>query len=121
MDKKLISSRLKTLRESAKLSQKKLADEIGIKQPLIAKYETEIILPSLAVLVKYGDYFDVSIDYILGRADNPQGKLYSYNPKTFENDERMQDFVEMCFDPNSSANAKLKEAILKLLRNEHNG
>ena len=115
MDKKLISSRLKTLRESAKLSQKKLADEIGIKQPLIAKYETEIILPSIAVLVKYGDYFDVSIDYLLGRADNPQGKLYSYNPKTFENDERMQDFVEMCFDPNSSANAKLKEAILKLL------
>ena len=115
MDKKLISSRLKTLRESAKLSQKKLADEIGIRQPLIAKYETEIILPSLAVLVKYGDYFDVSIDYILGRADNPQGKLYSYNPKTFENDERMQEFVEMCFDPNSSANAKLKEAILKLL------
>ena len=121
MDKKLISSRLKTLRESAKLSQKKLADEIGIKQPLIAKYETEIILPSIAVLVKYGDYFDVSIDYLLGRADNPQGKLYSYTPKSFENDERMQDFVEMCFDPNSSANAKLKEAILTLLSNENNG
>lgn len=120
MDKKLISTRLKTLRESAKLSQKKLADEMGIKQPLIAKYETEIVLPSLAVLIKYGDYFDVSIDYILGRTDNPQGKLYSYNPKTFENDERMQEFIEMCFDPNSSANAKLKQAILNLLGEENN-
>ncbi len=115
MDKKIVAERLKILRESAKLSQKRLSDEMGVKQPLIAKYETGVNMPSVAALIQYGDYFDVSIDYLLGRTDAPQGKLYSYKPKAFANDERMQEFIEMCFDPNSSANAQLKEAILKLL------
>ena len=52
-----------------------------------------------------------------GRTNKPQDKLYDYNPKAFDN-EKMQQFMEMCFDPKSPANAKLKEAVLKLLREE---
>lgn len=115
MDKEVIAQRLKTLRESARLSQAKMAQELGIMQPLIAKYETAVNIPSYPVLLKYADYFDVSCDYLLGRADNPQGKLYSYIPKSLTNNPQMKEFVEMCFDPNSSVNAKLKDALLKLL------
>ena len=111
MNKEIIAQRLKTLRESARLSQAKMAQELGIMQPLIAKYETAVNIPSYPILLKYADYFDVSCDYLLGRAENPQGKLYSYNPKSLTNNPQMKEFVEMCFDPNSSVNAKLNDAL----------
>ena len=58
--------------------------------------------------------FDVAVDYIFGRTENPQGKLYENIPRSLREDEHYQEFVEMCFDPNSAANAKLKEAVMKL-------
>ena len=114
---KELGERLRILRESVKLSQVKMADLLGVKQSSINRYEQGLSAPSLEALVKYADYFDVSMDYIFGRTDKPQGKLYNYQPKILE-DERMQEFVEMCFDPSSPANAKLKEAVLKLLEEQ---
>ena len=57
----------------------------------------------------YADFFDVSLDYIFGRTDNPQGKLYNYQPQFMKNGEELQELIEMCFDPKSPANAKLKK------------
>ena len=111
----IIGQRLKELREGIGKSQAFIAKEIGtVAQPAIFRYESGQSDVSNAILLWYADYFDVSLDYIFGRTDKPQGKLYDYNPKVFD-DERMQQFVEMCFDPKSPANAKLKEAVLKLL------
>ena len=64
----------------------------------------------------YADFFDVSLDYIFGRTDNPQGKLYNYQPRLMKNGKEMQELIEMCFDPKSPANAKLKQALLELLQ-----
>ena len=86
-------------------------------QSAINRYENGYSDVPNAILLWYADYFDVSLDYIFGRTDKPQGKLYDYTPKAFD-DEKMQQVVEMCFDPKSPANAKLKEAVLKLLREE---
>ena len=55
------------------------------------------------------------MDYIFGRTDNPQGKLYEYKPKIQQSDPQMQKFVEMCFDPTSPMNARLKETLLQML------
>ena len=41
------------------------------------------------------------MDYIFGRCDAPQGKLYQYQPKIWKNAAEMEQFVEMCFDPKS--------------------
>ena len=116
MDKHLIAQRLKLLRESAKLSQAKLSQELNIKQPLIARYETAINTPPYTALIAYADFFDVSCDYLLGRCEEPQGKEYRCIPKTVSQNLQMQEFIEMCFNPSSPANAKLKEALLKLLQ-----
>ena len=113
----IVAERLKALRESVKLSQAKLAVKLELEQTAIFRYESKTSFPPYSALIRYADYFDVSLDYIFGRTDKPQGKLYDYNPKAFD-DEKMQQFVEMCFDPKSPANAKLKEAVLKLLREE---
>ena len=116
---KIIGNRLKELRESIGKSQAFIAKEIGtVAQPAIFRYESGQSDVPNAILLWYADYFDVSLDYIFGRTDKPQGKLYDYNPKAFD-DEKMQQFVEMCFDPKSPANAKLKEAVLKLLQEEN--
>lgn len=112
----IIGQRLKELREGIGKSQAFIAKEIGtIAQPAIFRYENGQSDVPNAILLWYADYFDVSLDYIFGRTDKPQGKLYDYNPKAFD-DEKMQQFVEMCFDPKSPANAKLKEAVLQLLQ-----
>lgn len=116
MDKKIVGERLKALREGVHLSQAKLAAMFeGVDQPSIYRYENGTTFPSFNVLIQYADYFDVSLDYIFGRTDNPQGKLYEFQPKVFKDNKQMQELIEMCFDPNSPANAKLKEIILKML------
>ncbi|MDE5721987.1 MAG: helix-turn-helix domain-containing protein [Clostridia bacterium] len=117
MDNKIIGQRLRDLRQGVKLSQMKLCSLNGnISQSALNRYENGISEVSNEVLLWYANYFDVSLDYIFGRTDNPQGKLYDYQPKVWQDNEQMQEFIEMCFDPSSAANAKLKEAVLKLLR-----
>ena len=110
MSSKIIGERLRTLREGVGKTQAYIASEIGtVAQSAIFRYESGQSDVPNAILLWYADYFDVSLDYIFGRTDKPQGKLYDYNPKAFD-DEKMQQFVEMCFDPKSTANAKLKKA-----------
>ena len=113
----IVAQRLTELREGVRLSQAKLAAQFeGVEQPAIFRYENAQSFPPYNVLMQYADFFDVSLDYIFGRTDKPQGKLYEYQPKVIIEDERMQDFIEMCFDPNSPANAKLKDTLIKLLK-----
>ena len=121
MEKKplIVAQRLTELREGVHLSQAKLAAQFeGIEQPAIFRYENAQSFPPYGVLMQYADFFDVSLDYIFGRTDKPQGKLYEYQPKVIIEDERVQNFIEMCFDPNSPANAKLKQALLKLMEEQ---
>jgi transcriptional regulator with XRE-family HTH domain len=46
----------------------------GTNQPNINRYENGHTVPPLDILLWYADYFDVSLDYIFGRTDEPQGK-----------------------------------------------
>lgn len=61
---------LKSLREKASVSQKILADAIGVSQQSINKYENHNTEPDIEVLIRIADYFDVSIDYLVGRSDS---------------------------------------------------
>ena len=78
---KEVAERLRSLRESVKLSQVKMAEIVGVKQSSLNRYELNQASPTFETLNRYADYFDVSMDYIFGRTDNPQGKLYEYKPK----------------------------------------
>ncbi|WP_312280401.1 helix-turn-helix transcriptional regulator [Oscillibacter sp.] len=60
---------LRLLREERKLSQQKLADEFDVAQAQIQKYETGGYQPDIAMLSKYADFFDVSVDFLIGRTD----------------------------------------------------
>ena len=64
--------RLKYLREQRKISQLKLALDLNMNQNSISRYETGAHEADYATLIKLADYFNVSIDYLLERTDNPQ-------------------------------------------------
>lgn len=63
--------RLKALRETEGLSQEDLADQLGISEPQIWRYEKGESAPRADVLTKIATFFDVSADYILGLSDTP--------------------------------------------------
>lgn len=60
---------LKLLRSAAGISQKALADSIGVSQQSINKYENHNIEPDIATLSRIADYFQVSIDFLVGRTN----------------------------------------------------
>ena len=63
--------RLKQLRKKRGISQLKLAIDLGMNQNSISRYENGEREADYATLIKFADYFDVSIDYLLERTDNP--------------------------------------------------
>ena len=66
------NERLKELRTSKGLSQKQLSIEIKISDRGIQRYEYGEREPSMSTLIDLADYFDVSLDYLCGRSDNPK-------------------------------------------------
>lgn len=63
--------RIRDLREDKDLNQTKVAQYLEMSQTGYSKYETgENDIPT-AVLIKLADFYDVSVDYLLDRTDNP--------------------------------------------------
>ena len=113
-----VANRMKELRTRFGLSQARLARQLGIAQSALNRYEHgKTAIPDSAVL-KYANYFDVSLDYLFGRCDEPQGKLFAFSPDvvkmTSENKEDWQAFVEACFEAGSPLNDRLKEMMLDM-------
>ena len=63
--------RLKELRQKRHISQVKLAMELNMNQNSISRYETGEREADYKTLIAFADYFGVSIDYLLGRTDDP--------------------------------------------------
>ena len=64
--------RLKEIRKKKQISQLKLAMDLNMSQNSISRYETGEREADYATLIRLADYFDVSIDYLLGRTDHPE-------------------------------------------------
>jgi len=64
--------RLRELREQRHISQVFLGMELGMSQNTISRYETGSREADYETLVAFADYFNVSVDYLLGRTDNPE-------------------------------------------------
>ncbi len=63
--------RLKELRKKKGISQLRLATELNTTQNTISRYETGEREPGIDELIKIADYFNVSVDYLIGRTENP--------------------------------------------------
>lgn len=117
-----VAQRLKSLRESVGVSQAKLAALMGATQASVNRYENGQSSPPLKILRWYADFFDISLDYIFARTEQPEGKLYEHKPKVVEaitqDNKELRQFVDMCFDPASPVSEKLRETLTKLLEEQ---
>lgn len=69
----IIMNRIKELRTQRKITQEELGNIINVQKAAVSKYELGRAVPSTDVLTKLANYFNVSVDYLLDRTDEPQG------------------------------------------------
>ena len=99
---------LKSMREEKNLSQKTLAEASGVSPTCICQLETGMRNPTGSTLVALADFFEVSVDYLLGRADdfgNITVKSTADNNITKEEQEILQSFRSL----SRSEQTQLKE------------
>ena len=65
------SDRIIQLKKERKLLQKDIASSVGLSLRAYQYYEKGQKEPTLSVLLRLADYFDVSLDYLVGRSDDP--------------------------------------------------
>ena len=68
----MIKERLKELRQGAGLTQVQVAKMLGIEGRTYQRLEITEVLPPARHLVALADFYNVSVDYILGRTDDPR-------------------------------------------------
>ena len=66
----MIYENIRNLREDHDKTQKELADYLNIKQSTYSKYELGKINIPVEVFIKLADFYNVSVDYLLGRTKN---------------------------------------------------
>lgn len=71
----ICSQRIKHLRNTTNLSTKEFSSKLQISHTVILNCENAHKLPRINDLLKIANYFSVSIDYLLGRTDNPHIKV----------------------------------------------
>ncbi len=69
---KTFSERLKSLRKTNALSQEQASEGIGITRIGYQNYEAGRRKPTYDILITLSDFYHVSIDYLVGRTDNPE-------------------------------------------------
>lgn len=71
---RLFANRLRNLRQSKKVFQKEIAALLDISDRQYRDYEAGKVDPPTSKTIALADYFDVSLDYLCGRSDNPERK-----------------------------------------------
>lgn len=106
----MFTERLKKLRKKEKLTQKDIARFLNISQPAYQQFESGKKKMNLETMEKLADYFNVSIDYLLGKTDIPDLDLeididnaidnsvaYDGTPITDNDREIIKDFLKDYF------------------------
>ena len=67
----MLSQRLRELRKMHTVTQKQVAIDVGITERSFQRLESGE-KPNFDTLIALADYFDVSVDYLVGRSDTPK-------------------------------------------------
>lgn len=70
---------IRKLRKENKITMKHLGEILGVSESAVSQYENGKRQPDQEMLAKIADYFDVSVDYLLGRTDTPKPSLSNSN------------------------------------------
>ncbi len=84
------SERFKQLRTERRLTQDRLAELFFLNKSSISRYESGKQIPEPQTLQKFADFFDVSLDYLMGKSD--RDTPCNVIPKALESDTQLIDF-----------------------------
>lgn len=77
----MFSDRLKNARKKKKMYQKELAAILGVSRSAVTAWETGARFPEFGTLKRMADVLEVSVDYLLGRTDDPTPKKDDFQAK----------------------------------------
>lgn len=80
-------NRLKELRQKNQMTMKELGEKLGYSESTISMYESGKRQPKTSNdYIRIADFFEVTVDYLLGRTDNPNAfiQILDYNNKNYE-------------------------------------
>lgn len=86
-------NRLKEIRLNRGLTQKEIAEKIGCSVGAYSKYEHGDREPSITVLNRMADYYNVSVDYLIGRDVMEQGSLTEHEKEILDLLRRSSEYV----------------------------
>lgn len=91
------SDRLRELRQSVNLSQQKLAERLGLSTSSVKKYELGDREPKIEMLEAIADFFNVDLDYLVGKSDCPNSYLDAITRESLSGDEKhlLEDFRDL--------------------------
>ncbi|MBA3926586.1 helix-turn-helix domain-containing protein [Listeria rustica] len=113
---------LKSLRKSRNLLQKEVADKIGVARTTYAMYEQGNREPDNDVLNKIADFYDVSVDYLLGRTDNPSVENVTKKYNSIDDivkDKELHQWLFDLLDKNPESLESIKQ-LFESINNEKN-
>ncbi len=97
----MIGSRLKAFRTERDLTQDELGKVLGVGKTTISQYESEARKPDSEMLNRIADYFHTSVDYLLGRTEDPS-PTPATDPKTEEAEHRIDEALAEDADPDAA-------------------
>src|SRR5699024_6166177 len=92
----IFAKRLKYLRRLDNVTQQELANHLAVGKTTVSNYETGYSSPDADTLNRIANYFNTSVDYLLGRTDvrNPEDKNNEKEiPDNFETPEEAMKFI----------------------------
>ena len=106
--------RLKELRKKRGLSQVALAERLGLSKSTIGAYETGDITPSVEALNAIADFFNVDLDYLLGKEE---GSTYYLDPEAAELAKEIANRrdLRILFDATRDISAEKMAVIIKMV------
>lgn len=92
-DRTIFSKRLTELKNKNNIMAKDIASDIGVSKQAFSQYEKQQSTPSADILTAIAEYFNVSLDYLTGRTDNPE-IINNNNEQNISEDEEelLEDF-----------------------------
>jgi transcriptional regulator with XRE-family HTH domain len=96
----MIGVRLKSLRKNRGMTQKDLADILGVQKSTISQYETNVNAPSDEIKMVMAKFFNVSLDYLIGVIDTEityyrEDYFWKISEDMSEEDKKLiRDFIE---------------------------
>lgn len=106
--------KLRELRKQRNWSMKQLGEMVGCSESSISLYETGKREPSFETLLKFGEIFDVSVDYLLGK--HPE-EVEKEQPATFKGDElTFDDFTYALHNEAQKLTNENKQKLLEMAK-----